>query len=143
MNNVAVFTLSPFERHARRLLNATCVRRTRDAVDLPDLSGEGDDVRGIPDELERGRPIQTVCDDGECAVPVDLDELAGVRHRITRVNIRVDCAVREGVETAAAKFHVDSFHARPGAGSFFRRERGDDFFKARITAERVPEGQQF
>ncbi len=48
------------------------VRRTRDAVDLPDLSGEGDDVRGIPDELERGRPIQTVCDDGECAVPVDL-----------------------------------------------------------------------
>ena len=79
---------------------------TPNAVDLPHLSGEGDEVRGVPDELERGRPVQTVHDDGECAVPVDLDERAGVRHRITRVNIRVDRAVREGVETAAAKFHV-------------------------------------
>jgi hypothetical protein len=27
-------------------------------------------------------------------------------------------------------------------GRFFRRERGDDFFEARIAAERVPEGEQ-
>ena len=91
--------------------------RTPDAVDLPDLSGEGDEVRGVPDELERGRPVQTVHDDGEGAVPVDLDERAGVRHRITRVNIRVDRAVREGVETAAAKFHVKE---EGGAGGYLR-----------------------
>src|SRR5512133_3786940 len=90
----------------RRLLNATCLGPTPNAVDLPHLSGEGDEVRGVPDELERGRPVQAVHDVGECAVPVDLDERAGVRHRITWVNIRVDRAVREGVETAAAKFHV-------------------------------------
>ena len=92
------------------------VRRTRDAVDLPDLSGEGDDVRGIPDELERGRPIQTVCDDGECAVPVDLDELAGVRHRITRVNIRVDCAVREGRRDGRRQIPRGLFPRAPGRG---------------------------
>ena len=28
-------------------------------MDLPDISGEGDDVRGITDELERGQPVQT------------------------------------------------------------------------------------
>src|ERR1700730_1393138 len=33
----------------------------------PDLPGEGDDVRGGPDELERGRPVQTVRDDSEGA----------------------------------------------------------------------------
>src|SRR5947207_9021270 len=68
----------------------------RDAADLPDLSGEGDEVRGVADELERGRPVQTAHDDCECAVPVGLDQRAGVRHRITRVDIRVDRAVREG-----------------------------------------------
>ena len=31
------------------------VGRFRDAFDLPDLPGEGDDVCGGPDELERGR----------------------------------------------------------------------------------------
>src|SRR5437764_6243130 len=38
-----------------------------------------------------------------------------------------------GVETAAAKFHVDSFRARPGAGSFFRRERSDNLLEAPST----------
>ena len=31
------------------------VGRFRGAFDLPDLPGEGNDVRGGPDELERGR----------------------------------------------------------------------------------------
>src|SRR5215204_4820383 len=57
------------------------VGRTRDVVDLPDLPGEGDNVRGVPDELERGRQVQTIRDDGEGAVPVDLHECAGVRLR--------------------------------------------------------------
>ena len=52
-----------------------------DIVDLPDLPGEGDDVRGVADDLERGRPVQPVDDGGEGAVPVDPDERAGVRLR--------------------------------------------------------------
>src|SRR5260370_1847544 len=88
--------------------------RTRAAVDLPDLSGEGDDVRGVPDELERGRPVQAVHDDGECAVCVDPDERAGVRQRRSsrRAADRED-TIRESVETAAAKFHVNQ---QAGAG---------------------------
>ena len=81
---------------------------TPNAVDLPNLSGEGDEVRGVPDELERGRPIQAVRDDGEGTVPVDLDECAGVRQRRSsrRAADRED-TLRESVETAAAKFHVN------------------------------------
>jgi hypothetical protein len=41
------------------------VRRTRDALDLPDLPAQRDNVRGVPDELERGRLVETVGDDGE------------------------------------------------------------------------------
>ena len=48
---------------------------TPDAFDLPNLSGEVDDIRGVPDELERGRPVQTVRDDGEGAVHIDLEIL--------------------------------------------------------------------
>src|SRR4030095_14438506 len=105
------------QRHFLRLLSsitpAGCATRhhlvrTRDAVDLPDLSGEGDEVRGVPDELERGRPIQAICDDGERTVPVDLDERAGVREcRRTRIAAHREDALRESVETAAAKFHVN------------------------------------
>ena len=40
---------------------------------LPD---ERDGVGSVSDELERGRPVQTVRDDGEGAVPVDLHERA-------------------------------------------------------------------
>jgi hypothetical protein len=31
----------------------------------------------------------------------------------------------------------------PATTELFRRERGDDFFEARIAAERIPEGVQF
>src|SRR5436190_17221760 len=55
--------------------------RTRDVVDSPDLPGEGDDERGVSDELERGRQVQTARDDGEGAVAVDLHERARVRLR--------------------------------------------------------------
>jgi hypothetical protein len=81
---------------------------TPDATDPPDLSGEGDEVRGVPDELERGWPIQAVHDDGEGAVPIDFDQRAGVRQRrrTRRVADRED-TLRESVETAAAKFHVN------------------------------------
>jgi len=48
------------------------VVRTRDARDLQDLPSEGDDVRVVPDELERGRPVQFLHDGSEAAVPVDL-----------------------------------------------------------------------
>ena len=55
--------------------------RTLEVVDPPDLPGEGDDISIVPDELERGRLVQTVHDHGKGAVPVDLDERARVRHR--------------------------------------------------------------
>ena len=93
--------------------------RTPDAVDFSDLPGKGDEVHGVPDELERRRPVQTVRDDGQGPVPVDLEKRPGLRHRITRVNTRVDHAVREGVETAAAaKFHVKE---EGGAGGYLYR----------------------
>ena len=99
--------------------------RTRDAVDPPDLPGDGDDVRGVPDELERSWPVQTVRDDGEGAVPFDLYERAGVwlqpenpqGHPATP-------ALRERVETmTAAKFHVDE---EGGAGGHLLN--GTSFF---------------
>jgi hypothetical protein len=91
LNNRALFILAEhckgLPRHEATVVRSpSCstrhaVGRTRDVVDLPDLPGEGDDIRGIPDELERGRPVQTVHDDGEGAVRVDLHERAGVRYR--------------------------------------------------------------
>src|SRR5262252_9145734 len=70
--------------------------RNREAVDHPDLAGEGDHVSFVPNELERSRLVQTAYDHGKGAVPVDLDERAGVRHRkIQQFSIRVERAVRE------------------------------------------------
>src|SRR5207247_3951199 len=87
-----------------------------EVVDPPDLPGEGDDISIVPDELERGRLVQAVHDDGEGAVLVDLDERARVRHR--KISNRVERAVREGVETAtAAKFH---FNEEGDAGGYLR-----------------------
>src|SRR5688572_3101729 len=52
--------------------------RSRGIVNLPDLAGDGDHVGGVPDELQRGRLIQTVEDDGEGAIRVYLHERAGI-----------------------------------------------------------------
>src|SRR2546426_12635188 len=98
----------------RQVKSAGCSTRqalklTRDAVDLPDLSGEGNDVRGVPDELERGRLVQGMKDVGEGAVPVDLDECAGVRQcRSSRRAADREDTLREGIKTVAgAEFHVN------------------------------------
>src|SRR6266571_4464736 len=87
----------------RRALGRTLV-----VVDPPDLPGEGDDISIVPDELERGRLVQTLHDHGKGAVPVDLGERAGVRHRkIQQFSIRVERAEREGVKGATeAKLQV-------------------------------------
>src|SRR5213079_2210798 len=62
---------------------------------------------------------QTVHDHGKGAVPVDLDERAGVRHRkIQRFSIRVERAEREGVKGATqAKLQVKH---PGGAGGYLR-----------------------
>src|SRR5262245_42519576 len=80
----------------------------RDALDLPGLPGQGDNVSGRSDELERGRSVQTVRNDSEGAVSVDFHERAGVRLcRRARRGTRHAGSLREGVETMArAKFHV-------------------------------------
>src|SRR5437016_7146684 len=44
------------------------VGRTRDAVDHPDVPGEGDHVSFVLDKLERGRLVQTSHDCGQGAV---------------------------------------------------------------------------
>jgi hypothetical protein len=98
-----------FQMVVQVAVGAMAVGWTRDALDLPDLSGERDDVCGVPDELERGRPVQTVRDDSKGAVAVDLHERARVRQRrSSRRAAGREVALRQGVQTAtAAKFHVN------------------------------------
>src|SRR6516164_4725776 len=89
----------------RRRALGSSVRHT---IDLPDLPGQGDDVRGLPDELERRRPVQSVNDDGEGAVVVGLDQRAGVRLRGRPREGIVPDALREGVQRITrAEFHAD------------------------------------
>ena len=85
------------------------VRRPRDAVDFPDLSAERDNVRRVPNELERRWLVQTLRDNGEGAVLVDLHQGAGVRQRrSTRLVADLKVTLRQGIESATAtKFHVD------------------------------------
>jgi hypothetical protein len=52
--------------------------RNWDIVDPPDFAGEGYDVGGVPDELKRGRLVQTVQDDSEGAIWVNLHERAAI-----------------------------------------------------------------
>ena len=116
------------------------VGRIREAVDHPKLSGEGDHVSFVPDELERGRLVQTVHDHAKGAVSVDFDERAGVRHRkIQRFSIRVERAEREGVKGATeAKLHVK--HPRDAGGYLRRDGTGSDFIAPLSTGrgERPP-----
>jgi len=72
-------------REARAAAQSALTRgpegRTRDVVDSPDLPAEGDDIDRVPDDLKGGRLVQTVGDDGEGPVPVDLHERARIRQR--------------------------------------------------------------
>ena len=49
--------------------------------DLPDLARQRDDVRGVPDELQRARQVQTIHNHREGAAPIDLYQRTGVRER--------------------------------------------------------------
>ena len=57
---------------------ALAVRRACDVVDRPHLSAEGDDIRGVADDLERRRLIELVRDRREAAGPVRPHERSGV-----------------------------------------------------------------
>jgi hypothetical protein len=105
---------SPFSRRpgwrlrCPDVLVRRAVRRARGVLDLPDLPGERDHVRGVPDEFDRGRPVQGVEDGAERAVPVHLHEAAGARRRRSTRRAATEAALREGVEIAsAAELHVD------------------------------------
>jgi hypothetical protein len=64
--------------------------------------------------VQRRRPGQTIHDDGEGAIPIDLHERAGVRQRRRTLWATRRVPLREAVETAMwAKFHVDE---EAGAG---------------------------
>ena len=76
----------------------------------PDVAAEGDDVGGVADELERGRPVEAVHDDGEGAVGVAPDERAGVRLGRIALDGAGPDALREAEECATAA------DARPTSG---------------------------
>jgi hypothetical protein len=120
----AGFVVAAFQRDTRITVPSMrhALGPTRDAVDLPNLSGEVDDIRGVPDELERGRPVQRFRDDGEGTVSVDLDERAGVRQcRRTRIAAR-PVALRE----------------RRNSALFLNRRRASRSEVAVITRPRSP-----
>lgn len=50
-------------------------------VDRPDLTRESDDVSGVANELERGRPVQLTQYFGEGAVALHSHERTGVGQR--------------------------------------------------------------
>src|SRR5688572_1613733 len=79
-----------------------------DVVNLPDLSAEGDEVGGPPDEFERGRLVQTLLDNGEPTLSIDLEQLAGVRVRWRTIGIAGrEFALCQGEEIATrAELHV-------------------------------------
>jgi len=53
------------------------------------------------------------------------------------------CAVAAAVRAAKAKVIPTVQAARLPLRLLLRREGGDDFFEARLSAERVPQRQQF
>src|SRR4051812_6468321 len=93
-------------------------RRCRDIGDLPDLPGERDDVGGVVDDLERGRPVQPTDDGRDGAVAVHPHECTGVRIRRSPLEWSVPEALREGEERAPpAELHVNG---EPDAGGYDR-----------------------
>src|SRR6058998_3577584 len=96
---------------------------SRDRVDLPDLASEGDDVGGVLDDLDRGRLVQTLYDDSESPIRVNLQQCARIRLRGSTLKWTIPEAVCEGVEcVSAAKFHIDEQpdFVQPGAGCHLR-----------------------
>src|SRR5712671_2416015 len=85
------------------------IRLLRDTVDLQYFPGEGNDICGVAEKLERGRQVQTIGDDCEGAVPIDLHERAAVPlRRRTRRGAWHPRTLRERVEAVtAAKLHVN------------------------------------
>ena len=73
---------------------------------------------------------------------------AGLRKRPLNTQRLTGCSCFFGSErfsqNIAALLHCDQvIHLRRLLARLFGRQRGDDFLKARIAAQRVPEGQQF
>ena len=63
-------TSSPLSGALRAMQRSAAVRRTGDAVDRPDLPAERDDVRSVPDDLDRARQIEPTRDGRHGAVRV-------------------------------------------------------------------------
>src|SRR5215471_18470639 len=100
--------IRPQQRAASATYAGSMVGRTRDAVDLPDLPAQRDNVRGVLDELERGWLVEAAGDDGEGAVPVDLHQGAGVRQGGRTCRAAGPDALGKGVKrAAAAELHID------------------------------------
>ena len=75
--------------------------------DLPDLSAQGNDVRAVPDEFERGGLVQSPRDNGESTMSIDLEQLAGIRicWRALRAAGR-EVALCQGEAAFCAEFNI-------------------------------------
>ena len=95
---------------------SAAVRRTCDAVDLPDLPVERDDERGVADDLERRRLIERRRPDRRHrSVRVRPHQRSGVRRRrSTGIAAGDEVALREGEQRpTSAELDV---HGEPSAG---------------------------
>jgi hypothetical protein len=95
----------------------------RHVVDPPDFAAKGDDVRGVPNELERSRLVEAVDDDGHCSVLVDSQQCTRLRQRRRTVRGAFwKIALRQGVQRSTqSKLHVD---VEPRSGRYCRHAKG-------------------
>ena len=78
-------------------------------IDLPHLTGKGDDIGEVPDALERRRPVEAIFDHRECAVPIGFHERASVRQRRgCGSTAGWKLALRKGVERARAELDASA-----------------------------------
>jgi hypothetical protein len=74
-----LLAVDPGDPEVRLFSTRNAKRWTRHTFYLQYIAGKGDNIRGGPDEFERGRSIQRGYYDGEGAVRVDSYERASVR----------------------------------------------------------------
>src|SRR5262249_58468643 len=92
------------------------VWRGADVVDLPDVTRERDDIRGVADELDGGRQVQLVHSHCDRAVAVHLHECAGVGQRRTGGWGLPENSLRGGAERSPAgliRVEPQKWDARP------------------------------
>ena len=136
-------THSPLSGALRASQRSAAVRRTGDAVDLPDFPVEGDHVRGVPDDLERRRLIECRGPDrrhGAVGVHSHQRSRVGGRRR-TRIAAGHEVALREGEQrpsSAHLDVHCEVEHRPRRASHSTILARTRRFCRSAAHAERDP-----